>query len=97
MVWQLHCPAQAAAQLAPAYCNAFSGSTATGTGFPSGSNDATMKDTVNTYMARVRYAAIPNQLDFDLGYTLSIANSSTAINPGPFASLSNDPVPPKAR
>jgi MtrB/PioB family decaheme-associated outer membrane protein len=74
-------------------CNAFSNSNTTGTGFPSGSNDASMKDTVDTFMAKVRYAAIPNKLDFDFGYTLSIANSTTSINPGPFASYSSGPVP----
>ncbi|MGZ5528787.1 MAG: MtrB/PioB family decaheme-associated outer membrane protein, partial [Limisphaerales bacterium] len=70
-------------------CNAFSGSTTNGTGFPSGSNDSTMKDTVDTFIVRLRYGAIPNKLDFDVGYTLSIADSSTSINPGPFPSLSN--------
>jgi MtrB/PioB family decaheme-associated outer membrane protein len=67
-------------------CNAFSSSVATGTGFPSGSNEARMKDTVDTFILRARHEVIPNKLDFDVGYTLSIANSSTSINPGPFAS-----------
>jgi MtrB/PioB family decaheme-associated outer membrane protein len=65
-------------------CNAFS-SGATGTGFPTGSNEARMKDTVDTFILRMRHEAIPNKLDFDVGYTLSIANGSTSFNPGPIA------------
>jgi hypothetical protein len=67
------------------FCSAFSGGSS-GTGYASGSTDNIMKDSVDTYMAKVRYAAIPNKLDFDLGYTLSIANSSLSTNPNPIPS-----------
>jgi len=60
-------------------CSAYS--TGTGNGYPSGSNDNTMKDTVDTWIAKVRYAAIPNKLDFDFGYTFSMANSSLSVVP----------------
>jgi MtrB/PioB family decaheme-associated outer membrane protein len=62
------------------FCSAFSGGSS-GTGYPNGSNDNTMRDTVDTYMAKVRYAAIPNKLDFDFGYTVSVANSSLSVAP----------------
>lgn len=67
------------------FCSAFSGGSS-GTGYASGSTDNIMKDAVDTYMAKVRYAAIPNKLDFDLGYTLSMANSSLSVNPTPVPS-----------
>jgi MtrB/PioB family decaheme-associated outer membrane protein len=73
-------------------CSAFSANGATGTGAPSGSNEARMKDTVDTFIVRVKHDAIPNKLDLDFGYTLSIANSSTSLNPGPFASYSGGAV-----
>jgi len=82
-------PSSTANGTSAGYCSNFSTSTSAtsgATGFPSGSIDARLKDTVDTFIARVRYAAIPGKLDFDLGYTLSIANSSTWINPGPFPS-----------
>src|SRR5664280_865266 len=60
--------------------------TPSGTGAPSGSIEARMKETVDTFILRAKHEAIPNKLDFDFGYTLSIANSSTSINPGPFSS-----------
>jgi hypothetical protein len=33
----------------------------------------------------MRHAVIPDRLDLDMSYTLSIANSSTYFNPGPFS------------
>jgi len=73
------------ANVSQGFCSAFSNSNTTGTGAPSGSIDARMKDTVDTFIGTLRYAAIPNQLDFTFSYTLSMAKDSTAINPGPFA------------
>lgn len=69
-------------------CEAYSNNKTTGTGGPSGSSIANIKDTVDTFIARVRHAFIPNKLDVDLGYTLSIANGSTSFYPGPFPSYS---------
>lgn len=80
------CGNGAASATSAAGCSAWSGSVTTGTGFPSGSNDARMTDKVDTFIFKVRHEAIPDKLDFDFGYTLSIANSSTSINPAAFAS-----------
>jgi MtrB/PioB family decaheme-associated outer membrane protein len=68
------------------FCSAFSASTTNGTGAPSGSNETRMKDKVNTFMIKVRHEAIPDKLDFDFGYTLSIAESSQTLTPGTFNS-----------
>ena len=37
-------------------------------------------------MIKVRHEAIPDKLDFDFGYTLSIAESSQTLTPGTFNS-----------
>jgi len=65
-------------------CNAFSSTT----GAPSSGQDARLNDAVDTFIARLKYNAIPDKLQFDVGYTLSVANIETRLNPGPFSSLS---------
>jgi len=75
-----------ATSFSPGVCSAFSNSATTGTGFPNGSSDTGLKDKVDTFIATMRHAIIPDQLDLTLSYTLSIANSSTYFNPGPFPS-----------
>lgn len=53
------------------------------TGAPS-AQSTRIQDTVDTFIFRMKHEAIANKLDFDLGYTLSLANNSTSTNPNPF-------------
>ncbi len=41
---------------------------------------ADIRDNVNTFMAAVNWAAIPEKLDFRLSYTVSLSNDSQPIN-----------------